>query len=131
MAGAGAQYRYPLLQGYRTDPRESTLLPACYAYAERVDLAGFTGTPDSADARRGLSSGFSLFFEACHLAGMTNSIQTARERAARALCRMHGVGEDTQFEGRPMWESYLPQVDAVLEAALGPGALAAIRAEPE
>jgi len=44
---------------------------------------------------------------------------------------MNGLAEDTSFEGRPMWESYLPQVDAVLEAALGPGALAAIRAEPE
>lgn len=43
-----------------------------------------------------------------------------RERAARALCRLNGVPEDTQFEGRPMWESYLDQVDAVLKAALTP-----------
>jgi hypothetical protein len=24
--------------------------------------------------------------------------------------------EDSTFEGRPMWESYLPEADAVLEA---------------
>lgn len=43
-----------------------------------------------------------------------------RERAARALCRLNDVPENTQFEGRPMWESFLPEVDAVLEAALEP-----------
>lgn len=43
-----------------------------------------------------------------------------RERAARALCRMNGVPEDTKFEGRPMWESYLDEVDTVLKAALSP-----------
>ncbi|KRA63087.1 hypothetical protein [Rhizobium sp. Root651] len=42
-----------------------------------------------------------------------------RERAARALCRFNSVPEDTMFEQRPMWESFLPEVDAVLEAALG------------
>ena len=42
-----------------------------------------------------------------------------RERAARALCRFNNVPDNTQFEGRPMWESFLPEVDAVLEAALG------------
>lgn len=44
--------------------------------------------------------------------------QPPRERAARALCRFNGVPEDTMFERRPMWESFLPEVDAVLEAAL-------------
>lgn len=39
-----------------------------------------------------------------------------RELAARALCRFDGHPEDIKFEGRPMWESYLPQADAVLEA---------------
>lgn len=43
-----------------------------------------------------------------------------RERAARALCRMNRVPEDTMFEGRPMWESYLDEVDTVLKAALTP-----------
>lgn len=42
-----------------------------------------------------------------------------REHAARALARFNDVPEDTKFEGRPMWESFLPEVDAVLEAALG------------
>lgn len=40
----------------------------------------------------------------------------ARELAARALCRFDGHPEDTKFEGKPMWESYLDQADAVLEA---------------
>jgi hypothetical protein len=40
----------------------------------------------------------------------------ARELAARALCRHDGNPEDTTFEGKPMWESYLPAADAVLEA---------------
>ncbi len=46
--------------------------------------------------------------------------QPTRERAARALCRMSDVPENTKFnDNRPMWESFLPEVDAVLEAALG------------
>ncbi|MQB37633.1 hypothetical protein DXT97_12605 [Agrobacterium tumefaciens] len=45
--------------------------------------------------------------------------QPPRERAARALCRFNDVPENTKFEGRPMWESFLLEVDAVLEAALG------------
>lgn len=49
--------------------------------------------------------------------------QPPRERAARALCRFNEVPEDTMFERRPMWESFLPEVDAVLEAALGAGEL--------
>lgn len=44
--------------------------------------------------------------------------QPPRERAARALCRLSDVPENTKFDGRPMWESFLPEVDAVLEAAL-------------
>lgn len=43
-----------------------------------------------------------------------------RERAARALCRMNRVPEDTKFEGRPMLESYMDEVDTVLKAALSP-----------
>jgi len=44
------------------------------------------------------------------------------ELAARALCRFHGVPEDTQFEGRPMWESYIPEARAVLVAvSVDPG----------
>lgn len=39
-----------------------------------------------------------------------------RELAARALCRFHDLPEDTQFEGKPMWMSYLDEVDVVLEA---------------
>lgn len=43
-----------------------------------------------------------------------------RERAARALCRFHNLPENTKLDGWPMWESFLPEVDAVLEAALEP-----------
>lgn len=40
------------------------------------------------------------------------------ERAARALCRFHGMPEDTIFEGKPMWQSYLDEAMVVLRAAL-------------
>lgn len=49
---------------------------------------------------------------------MPRKPKPARELAARALCRHDGHPEDTKFEGRPMWESYLPAADAVL-AAIG------------
>lgn len=39
-----------------------------------------------------------------------------RETAARALCDYEGVPEDVLFEGKPMWMSYLEQVDVVLKA---------------
>ncbi len=39
-----------------------------------------------------------------------------RELAARALCRKAGNPENTMFEGKPMWMSYLKEVDVVLEA---------------
>lgn len=51
-------------------------------------------------------------------------MKSPRERAARALCRFHGVPEDSTFEGVVMWRSYLPEVDAVLRAALAPEQLA-------
>jgi len=38
------------------------------------------------------------------------------ERAARALCAIAGEPEDAIFEGVSMWEKYLPQVRAVLDA---------------
>ncbi|HKY82611.1 MAG TPA: hypothetical protein VJM09_14185 [Sphingobium sp.] len=40
----------------------------------------------------------------------------AIERAARALCKAEGNPENTTFEGKPMWRSYLPQVRLVLAA---------------
>ncbi len=49
------------------------------------------------------------------------------ERAARALCRLSDVPENTKFNDRPMWESFLPEVDAVLEAALGSDELERIK----
>lgn len=47
---------------------------------------------------------------------MSKKTHDPRERAARALCRLAKVPEDTQFEGAAMWESFLDDVDAVLEA---------------
>lgn len=41
---------------------------------------------------------------------------TQIERAARALCRSNGLPENIQFEGRPMWESFIPHAMAVIEA---------------
>ena len=48
------------------------------------------------------------------------AIKSPRENAARALCRLNGLPENTMFEGKPMWKSFLPQVDAVLKAAMTP-----------
>jgi len=39
-----------------------------------------------------------------------------RELAARALCHFHGVAANITFEGKPMWMSFLKEVDAVLHA---------------
>ncbi|GAA0317885.1 hypothetical protein GCM10009087_30330 [Sphingomonas oligophenolica] len=36
------------------------------------------------------------------------------ERAARALCKFDGHAENIRFEGGPMWQSYVPQVRALL-----------------
>jgi hypothetical protein len=38
------------------------------------------------------------------------------ESAARALCRLDGRSEDEELAGKPRWQSYLPQVRAVLDA---------------
>lgn len=39
-----------------------------------------------------------------------------RELAARALCELHGHPPDITMDGKPMWMSYLDEVDAVLNA---------------
>lgn len=49
------------------------------------------------------------------------------ERAARALCRCDGLPENIIFEGRPMWESFIPKANAVLDALEEPVALASRR----
>lgn len=47
---------------------------------------------------------------------MAKSRQDRREVVARALCRFDGHPENIKMDGRPMWESYLDQADAVLRA---------------
>jgi hypothetical protein len=54
--------------------------------------------------------------------------KSPRELAARALCSLAGHPENTKFEGKPMWQSYLPEVDTVLKAALAPEEWERIRA---
>lgn len=49
---------------------------------------------------------------------MPKKPQSDREKAARALCHLAGLPEDTMFEGEAIWMSYLPEADAVL-AAIG------------
>jgi hypothetical protein len=41
---------------------------------------------------------------------------TRVECAARALCRFNKMPENSTFEGRPMWESYIDEAKAVLAA---------------
>ena len=40
-----------------------------------------------------------------------------RERIARALSGLQGHPPDIRFEGKPMWQSFLPEADAALAAA--------------
>jgi hypothetical protein len=47
---------------------------------------------------------------------MPKKPRDARELAARALCRFHGVPENIRFEGRPMWMNFLRETDVVLQA---------------
>jgi hypothetical protein len=47
-----------------------------------------------------------------------SDIEKAIEAAAKALCRRDGHSEKIRFEGRPMWESYLPEARTAVEAAL-------------
>ena len=49
---------------------------------------------------------------------MAKKPKDPRELAARALCDLRGTPPDIKMAGRPMWESYLDEVDAVL-AAIG------------
>lgn len=44
----------------------------------------------------------------------------ALERAARALCHLAGHPENIKFEGKPMWQSFLPEARAVLTAIREP-----------
>ncbi len=47
-----------------------------------------------------------------------SDVPKAIEAAARALCRFHNNPENTRFEGKPMWTSYLPEATAAVEAAM-------------
>jgi hypothetical protein len=49
---------------------------------------------------------------------MMRKPKPARERAARALCELEDMPPDIKMDWSPMWISYLPEVDAVLQAAL-------------
>ncbi len=42
--------------------------------------------------------------------------KTPSEIIARALCQTKALPENTRFEGRSMWESFLPEADAILTA---------------
>lgn len=48
----------------------------------------------------------------------TPDIEKAIEAAARALCRLEGNPENTRFEGKPMWTSYIREATAAIEAAM-------------
>ena len=46
------------------------------------------------------------------------NIDTAIEAAARALCRHAGHPENTKFEGQPIWQSFLQEAKAAIDAAI-------------
>lgn len=47
---------------------------------------------------------------------MAKKPQSDWEKAARALCTFNGQPENTMYNGRPMWMSYLAEAKAVLVA---------------
>lgn len=47
-------------------------------------------------------------------------MKSAIERVARALCSADGHPENIQFEGKPMWQSYLPNARKAIEAMREP-----------
>lgn len=53
---------------------------------------------------------------------MPRPIKPALERVARTLCSRAGHPENIQFEGKPMWQSYLADAHAVLVAIRVPSA---------
>ncbi|MGF7152595.1 hypothetical protein [Novosphingobium gossypii] len=48
------------------------------------------------------------------------AVKPALERMARALCTADGLPENTHFEGKPMWENFIPRARAALEAIRTP-----------
>lgn len=53
---------------------------------------------------------------------MPRPIKPALERVARTLCSRAGHPENIQFEGKPMWQSYLADAHAALVAIRVPSA---------
>ena len=45
-----------------------------------------------------------------------HSTKPPLERAARALCSLDGHPENATMEGKPLWQDYLPEARAVIEA---------------
>ncbi len=39
------------------------------------------------------------------------------ERICRALCQVHGHPTNTEFQGKPMWESYRREAKAAIDAS--------------
>lgn len=58
-------------------------------------------------------------------------LKPAREHAARALCKLEGLEQNIPMDGKPMWVSFLPEVGAVLRAALRPECWKALADAPE
>ncbi len=46
--------------------------------------------------------------------------KTTLELAARTICRLRGLPEDTQYQGAKMWQSHLFEAMEILKAALPP-----------
>jgi hypothetical protein len=58
-------------------------------------------------------------------------VKPVRERAACDLCRLEGLEPNITMEGAPKWCSFLPEVDAVLRAALKPECWEALKDAPD
>lgn len=51
---------------------------------------------------------------------VTRKPKSPRELVARALCRAINLPPDTKLDGAPLRATFLPEVDAMLEAAPSP-----------
>lgn len=46
--------------------------------------------------------------------------KTPIEQAARAICRLRGLPENTRYQGAKMWQAHLGEALEILRAALPP-----------
>src|SRR3546814_1833508 len=87
----------------------------------RRDIGGFAGAAPDRDRDILFQTG-SVFpgGESVYDRAMPRPAKPALERIARTLCSRAGHPENIQFEGKPMWQSFLADAHAALVAIREP-----------